>query len=216
MADAGSMLRERAAGFEPPPTGIADLRRRRDRRESRRRGTALVVGIAVGVAAVVAGVRVSTLQPGVARPPVITPANVSTLELAWQLERRDVVGVGIGERYVFLATREGALRALEPQTGQVAWSADPGVPTAVPPATGEGLVAVQGTDGVLRLFRETCSSGACTPEWTARTGASATRPVIGDGVVAVASEDGRLSVFPLVCSNPCRPSWVAEVGGLDA
>jgi hypothetical protein len=210
------MLRSYAEGFAPPTTdGMSDLRVRRRRRAVRARATAAVVGLVVSAVAIGAVLRLATLEPSTRRLQRLTPANVGSLQVEWQRTIPRPAGADAGDRLVVVAGVDGRLVAFEPASGRIAWETWVGVEVEAAPVAEAGVVAVQGVDGVLRVFPEECSSADCAPLWTARSGARAARPAIGKGVVAIVAESGRLSVFPIACSDPCAPLWTAEVGGAE-
>jgi outer membrane protein assembly factor BamB len=97
-------------------------------------------------------------------------------------------------RRVYVATRDGAVRALEQSTGSVVWKAD-GVPGRL--SASDGFLLVRGEDGTLTSLQP--RTGAV--RWTAATGVTGTLPaaldedvafVAGRGLAAVQLSSGRV------------------------
>jgi outer membrane protein assembly factor BamB len=97
-------------------------------------------------------------------------------------------------RRVYVATRDGAVRALEQSTGSVIWKAE-GVPGRLGAA--DGFVLVRGEDGTLKCLQP--RTGAV--RWTAATGVAGTLPAVldqdlafvaGRGLAAVELSSGRI------------------------
>jgi outer membrane protein assembly factor BamB len=90
-------------------------------------------------------------------------------------------------RRVYVATRDGALRALDQPTGAVAWKAE-GVPGRV--SAGDGAVLVRGEDGMLWCLQP--RTGAI--RWQAPTGVPGTLPAVLDQDVALVAGRGLAAV----------------------
>jgi outer membrane protein assembly factor BamB len=90
-------------------------------------------------------------------------------------------------RRLFVATRDGAVRALDPSTGAVAWKAD-GLPGRLSAA--EGVLLVQGEDGTLTSLHP--RTGAV--RWTTPTRVTGTMPAVVDGDRALVPGKGLAAV----------------------
>ncbi len=115
---------------------------------------------------------------------------------AWKTLLGDFVvpPLAADSRRLYVATRDGALRALEPPTGAVTWKAE-GVPGRVSAA--DGSVLVRGEDGTLWCLQP--RTGAV--RWQAPTGVAGTLPAVfdqdlafvaGRGLAAVELSSGRV------------------------
>src|SRR4029450_6893390 len=85
---------------------------------------------------------------------------------------------------IFVATRDGALRALDAETGRPRWRADnrPGVVAA-----GGGLVAQRGEDGTVW----TMDGGTGSDRWKAASGVRGSLPAVLYKDVVVVAGEGR-------------------------
>jgi outer membrane protein assembly factor BamB len=110
-------------------------------------------------------------------------------------------------------------RTIDPITVQhlrLRWSAPVGtVDQPTRPVVAGGLVFVN-TDRGLAAYAARCAggNGACSPRWTAPTGAGGSGPlsdpVVSDGMVFVVSD--HLSAVPVACRTAggvCSPSWTS-------
>jgi outer membrane protein assembly factor BamB len=88
---------------------------------------------------------------------------------------------------VFVATRDGVVRALDPATGAVAWKAD-GLAGAL--SAGEGVLLLRGEDGTLKSLHP--RTGAV--RWTATTGVAGMMPAVVDGDRALVPGNGLAAV----------------------
>lgn len=118
---------------------------------------------------------------------------------------------------VYAAGLTHGVRALDLQSGSVAWHHDTDMRLAGTPGAGDGLVVVGGLDGdVLALDANTGAE-----RWTATLGNEViAAPAIGQGVVVVRSNDGRVTAFE-AASGEERWFWGREmplltVRGADA
>jgi outer membrane protein assembly factor BamB len=111
----------------------------------------------------------ATGRPAV-RPPLFP------LQPVWKTLVGDFVEppLATNGRLVFVATRDGVVRALDPATGEVAWKVD-GVPGVL--SAGEDAVFVRGSDGTVSSLEP--QTGAL--RWRAPTGVEGTLPVLADG-----------------------------------
>jgi len=144
------------------------------------------------------------------RPPLFPPiAEWKTL-----LDEVIVPPIAASSRRVFVATRDGALRALDPKTGEVLWKVD-GVPGRL--SATEGVLLVRGEDGALTSLHP--RTGAV--RWRSETGVKGELPalvdgdrvvVAGDGVAALALETGVLSWLDAAGAPTTAPPVAA--GGL--
>jgi len=125
-----------------------------------------VVGIAVVLACPVgcAGKRAAP------KPPVLP------LTAAWKTLLGDFVTAPLAQdaRRVYVATRDGAVRALDQATGAVAWKAE-GLPGRLSAA--DGILLVRGEDGTLWSLQP--RTGAV--RWKSETGVAGTLPAVVDG-----------------------------------
>jgi outer membrane protein assembly factor BamB len=93
---------------------------------------------------------------------------------------------------VYAAAVGGGVRALDLQTGAVAWRYDSDIRLGGGPGVGDGLVVVGGLDG--EVIALDASSGA--EKWRAKVGNEViAAPAIGQGRVLVRSNDGRVTAF---------------------
>lgn len=107
-------------------------------------------------------------------------------------------GVGIGQApvveggHVYTATVSGDVRALDLQTGRVAWAYEAGTRLGGGPGVGEGLLVVGGLEGdVIALDAATGAE-----KWRAKVGNEViAAPAVGQGRVFVRSNDGRVTAF---------------------
>jgi len=90
-------------------------------------------------------------------------------------------------RRLFVATRDGVVRALDPATGEVAWKAE-GLPGRLSAA--EGVLLVRGEDGTLTSLHP--RTGAV--RWTAGTGVVGTMAAVVDGDRALVPGQGLAAV----------------------
>ncbi|TCZ87100.1 outer membrane protein assembly factor BamB [Lysobacter sp. N42] len=107
-------------------------------------------------------------------------------------------GVGIGQApvveggHVYTATVSGDVRALDLQTGRVAWAYEAGTRLGGGPGVGDGLLVVGGLEGdVIAL-----DAATGTEKWRAKVGNEViAAPAVGQGRVFVRSNDGRVTAF---------------------
>lgn len=93
---------------------------------------------------------------------------------------------------VYAAAMEGGVRALDLQTGAVAWRYDADARLSGGPGVGEGLVVVGGLEG--EVIALDASNG--TEKWRAKVGNEViAAPAVGQGRVFVRSNDGRVTAF---------------------
>ena len=90
--------------------------------------------------------------------------------------------VADGKR-LFVATRDGAVRALDPATGEIAWKAE-GLPGVL--AAADGVVLVRAEDGTVRNLHP--RTGAV--RWTAQTNLPGSLPPLIDGDRALVAGPG--------------------------
>jgi outer membrane protein assembly factor BamB len=90
-------------------------------------------------------------------------------------------------RRAFVATRDGAVRALDPATGAVAWKAE-GLPGRLSAA--EGVLLVRGDDGTLTSLHP--RTGAV--RWKAQTAVAGALPAVIDGDRALVAGRGLAAV----------------------
>jgi outer membrane protein assembly factor BamB len=98
-----------------------------------------------------------------------------------------VAPLAADSRRIFVATRDGAVRALDPKTGEVAWQAAavPGRLTA-----GEGTLLVRGDDGVVTSLHPRTGG----VRWRVETGIAGTLPVVLDGDRALVAGQGLAAI----------------------
>jgi len=84
---------------------------------------------------------------------------------------------------LYVATRDGAVRALDPATGEIAWKAE-GVPGVL--AAADGVVLVRAEDGTVRSLQP--RTGAV--RWSAQTGVPGSLPPLIDGDRALVAGPG--------------------------
>jgi outer membrane protein assembly factor BamB len=120
---------------------------------------------------------------GAARLPVRPP--LFPLLPEWKTLMGDFVEPPLAAdgRHIFVATRDGSVRALDPSTGEIAWQAD-GVPGTL--AAADGTVLVRAEDGTVRSLHP--RTGA--ERWTAATGLPGTLPPLIDGDRALVAGPG--------------------------
>jgi outer membrane protein assembly factor BamB len=165
------------------------------------------------------------------QPSTITPANVSTLELAWHADTGNaqspivvggVVYAGVDQRlYAFptICSREPTCEPLW-RTVQIAM-------TSVSPAVAGGVLYAGSIDHQLYAFDAAGVQGCsgvprtCAPLWTAGTGAwIPSSPVVANGRVYVGSGDSKLYAFDAAgvtncggAPKTCGPMWTGLTGG---
>lgn len=111
---------------------------------------------------------------------------------------------------VYAAAVEGGVRALDLQTGQVAWHYPSDARLSGGPGAGEGLVVVGGLDG--EVIALDAASGA--EKWRAQVGNEViAAPAIGQGRVFVRSNDGRVTAFD-AATGERRWFWGRELPSL--
>jgi outer membrane protein assembly factor BamB len=123
-----------------------------------------------------------------AKPPAPRPP-LFPLTAAWKTLLGDFVvpPLATDGRRVYVATRDGVVRALEPATGEVTWKAG-GLPGRLSAA--EGVLLVRGDGGVLTSLHP--RTGAV--RWTADTGVAGTMPAAVDGDRALVAGQGLAAV----------------------
>jgi len=186
---------------------------------ARRRAAALVVAALTVVPAAWFGIRALGGLGGERAPayPLIGPANVSRLSVAWQTRTEGISGPSLtadgGAAYV--GTTSGDLVAFDPVDGSTKWTARVDGFITSKPAVAGGRVYAHTSSGTLYAFPNSCRT-PCTPLWTAQTGSlTSTPPTIGGGSLYVVSDQGRLLAFPVDCGTGgavCQPAWTAETG----
>ena len=136
-------------------------------------------------------------KPPAPKPPLL-PANA-----AWKTLLGEFVAPPLatdGHR-VFVATRDGVVRALDPATGAVAWKVEGLAGTL---SAAEGVVLLRGGDGTVKSLQP--RTGAV--RWTATTGVAGTMPAVVDGDRALVPGSG-LAAVDLASG---RVLW-ADLGG---
>ena len=166
----------------------------------------------VVVAAIAMTFRFLQLRDEIAAPTIDT-TNIDRLAPAWQ---RHVSGGGstratVADGTVFAASDDGALHALDAQTGETRWVGQTaiGLPTSPVVANGTVLLHVAGR---LYAFDAECASGGatCAPRWSARTGGgNEAEPTVVDGTVYVVATPGGIKAFPVECNAQCGFLWSA-------
>ena len=108
---------------------------------------------------------------------------------AWKTLLGDFVTAPLATdgRRVYVATRDGAVRALDPATGAVAWKAE-GLPGRLSAA--DGVLLVRGEDGTLWSLQP--RTGAV--RWKTETGVAGTLPAVVDGDRALVAGRGLAAV----------------------
>ena len=122
-------------------------------------------------------------RPPAPRPPLF-PATAAWKTLLGEFVSPPLATDG---RRLYVATRDGVVRALDPATGAVAWKADGLLGTL---SAGEGVVLVRGEDGTLKSLHP--RTGAV--RWTATTGVAGTMPAVVDGDRAFVPGNGLAAV----------------------
>jgi outer membrane protein assembly factor BamB len=122
------------------------------------------------------------------RPPVPKPPLLP-LAAAWKTLLGEFVAPPLASdgRRLFVATRDGLVRALDPATGAVEWKAE-GLPGRLSAA--EGVLLVRGEDGTLTSLHP--RTGAV--RWTAGTGVAGTMAAAVDGDRALVPGRGLAAV----------------------
>jgi outer membrane protein assembly factor BamB len=101
-------------------------------------------------------------------------------------------GPSVADGRVYVAAVEGGVRALDLQSGALAWRYESDARLSGGPGAGDGLVVVGTLDG--EVIALDAATGA--EKWQAKvTNEVIAAPVIGQGVVLVRSNDGRVSAF---------------------
>jgi outer membrane protein assembly factor BamB len=119
----------------------------------------------------------------VPKPPLLP------LAAAWKTLLGDFVTAPLAadSRRVYVATRDGAVRALDPATGAVAWKAE-GLPGRLSAA--DGVLLARGEDGTLWSLQP--RTGAV--RWKTETGVAGTLPAVVDGDRALVAGRGLAAV----------------------
>ncbi len=122
------------------------------------------------------------------RPPAPKPPLLP-LAAAWKTLLGEFVAPPLATdgRRLFVATRDGVVRALDPATGAVAWKAE-GLPGALSAA--EGVLLLRGEDGTLTSLHP--RTGAV--RWTTSTGVAGTIAAVVDGDRALVPGKGLAAV----------------------
>jgi outer membrane protein assembly factor BamB len=122
------------------------------------------------------------------RPPAPKPPLLP-LAAAWKTLLGEFVSPPLATdgRRLFVATRDGAVRALDPETGAVGWKAE-GFPGTLSAA--EGVLLVRAGDGTVTCLHP--RTGAA--RWTATTGVAGTMPATVDGDRALVPGKGLAAV----------------------
>ncbi len=235
MMDDRDMIERLEPLFPAPENAIEGCLRLRDRKRRNKR-----IG-AIAVAAVITAALIGSLlssSVGFRRRPadtgMITPTNVSTLELSWTGKtQRDpasaagLTGLSVANETLYVISSDDAKLsafpadcAVDSRRCSTSWTAniptDPGcrpVPcigfTPAGPAVADGLVFVGGLHR-FNAFPTDCPTQTCRPVWIGRTVAIAHQAVVADGVVYVGTGGGYLYAFPVACAHRCAPLWVSE------
>ena len=129
------------------------------------------------------------LLAGCAGKRPVPKAPLFPLAAAWKTLLGDFVvpPLAADGRRVYVATRDGVVRALDTATGTVAWKAE-GLPG--PLSAADGVVLVRGEDGT--LLRLQPRTGAV--RWKAETGVAGTLPAVLDGDRALVAGRGLAAV----------------------
>jgi outer membrane protein assembly factor BamB len=236
MIDDRDILERLAPLFPVPENALEGCLRLRDRRSRNRKIGAITVA-AVITAALVGSLLLSSF--GSRRVPVdtgiITPTNVSSLEIAWTAKTHGdppraegLPGLTVANDMLYVVTSDDAkLSAFPIDCGtdgdrcEASWTVDVPLefggcgpvecigtaPTG--PAVSDGLVFV-GSWHHLTAFRADCPEPTCSPVWVGRTEAIAHQAVVSDGVVYVGVGGGWLYAFPVDCPRRCEPLWVSD------
>jgi outer membrane protein assembly factor BamB len=234
MMDDRDVLERLEPLFPAPENAFEGCLRLRDRKRRNQRIGAIAVA-AIITAALVGSLLSSSI--GSRRRPadtgVITPSNVSTLELSWTgRTRRDpaigLTGLTVANSTLYVISPDDAKLSAFPVDCAVdggrcgaSWTAN--IPTdglgcrpvrcigfapAGPPVA-DGLVFMGGLHR-LTAFPADCPTQTCRPVWIGRTVAIAHQAVVADGVVFVGTGGGYLYAFPVACAYRCAPLWVSE------
>jgi outer membrane protein assembly factor BamB len=99
-----------------------------------------------------------------------------------------VAPLAADSRHVYVATRDGAVRALDPLTGEIAWSVQ-GLPGRLSAA--EGILLVRGEQGALTSVHP--RTGAV--RWSVETAVAGTLPAVIDGDRAIVAGAGVAAVL---------------------
>jgi outer membrane protein assembly factor BamB len=237
MIDDRDILERLEPLFPPPEHALEGYLRLRDRRRRNRK-----IG-AITVAAVITAASVGSLLSssfGSRRVPadtgIITPSNVSMLDVAWTAKTHwdprpaggGYPGITVADDTLYVATSDDAkLSAFPLDCGNegdrcaASWTANIPVKlgscgpvecigtTPAGPAVSDGLVFV-GSLWHLTAFPADCPVSSCPPAWVGRTEAIAHQAVVSDGVVYVGTGGGWLYAFPVDCERRCTPLWVSQ------
>jgi outer membrane protein assembly factor BamB len=132
---------------------------------------------------------VALLLAGCAGKRAASKPPILPLTPAWKTLLGDFVTAPLAQdaRRVYVATRDGAVRALDQATGAVAWKAE-GLPGRVSAA--DGTLLVRGEDGTLWSLQP--RSGAV--RWKTGTGVAGTLPAVVDGDRALVAGRGLAAV----------------------
>jgi outer membrane protein assembly factor BamB len=122
-------------------------------------------------------------KPPASKPPLL-PVGAAWKTLLGEFVAPPLATDG---RRLFVATRDGVVRALEPATGVVAWKVE-GLPGTL--SAGGGVVLLRGQDGTLKSLHP--RTGAV--RWTATTGVEGTLPAVVDGDRALVPGNGLAAV----------------------
>lgn len=171
-------------------------------------------------------------RQGSHQPAAVTPANVSTLDVAWYASIGLVVSSPAVVDGVVYVGANGGLYAFPPICSREPscaplWTAPAGNGIASSPAVSGGVAYVGSLDHKLYAFDAAGLQGCggtpkvCAPLWTAETGDLInSSPVVVAGRVYVGSDDDKLYAFDAAgttnCSGSpkvCAPVWTASTGG---
>lgn len=154
------------------------------------------------------------------------PAALKEIPAAFAVATAWKAGVGKGEAdlglrqgpavdggRVFVAAVKGGVRALDLQSGRVAWQAPvEGVRLSSGPGVGDGLVVVGGLEGEVVALDQ--ASGA--EKWRAKVGNEVVAaPAIAQGRVFVRANDGRVTAFD-AATGERRWFWNRDMPALTA
>jgi outer membrane protein assembly factor BamB len=136
---------------------------------SRRPPSALLVGVVAGLAVAAAGVPACSGARPAPKAPLFPPLA------AWKtlLDDNVVAPLAADSRRVYVATRDGAVRALDPATGSPIWKVD-GFPGSL--SAGDGVVFVRDEKGTVTSLHPRNGS----VRWRTETGVAGSLPVLVD------------------------------------
>jgi phospholipase C len=127
-------------------------------------------------------------------------------------------GPALAVSTLFVGSSNGALHALNADTGASVWAGGTAGSIVGSPAVNRNVVYVGTTTGTLYAFGTGCASGgrSCAPAWTAHANAPIdATPALAYDQVIVGTTSGELySWSTLACgAPPCSPSYTATLDG---